>query len=373
MTLTRRQLLTFALTAAIPGLPAIVCAQVSDLSLKLQQSSESLPYSSLEEVQAYIEETSAATQLPKNFIADTLDLATYSPRVEQLMTPKPKAAGAAPRSNWAAYRRRMVNRTRIQGGCLFLDENEQAFSDAEDQFGVPRDFVAAIIGIETVYGRNQGGFRVLDALCTLSFDYKRRADYFRKELTEFLLLVREQNLDPTSVLGSFAGAIGMVQFMPSSVRKLAVDYDHDGKIDLVNSPADAVGSVANYLANSGWVRGLPAYFTCTPETGANLGLVKGGIQPNTTLGEVLKNGFVPDLEIDLPDDEPLLIVNLPTKDPDGNPMTEYRLGTRNFAAILSYNRSYFYASAVADLAQEIETASMDKEASEMAESSSAAT
>ena len=252
MPLSRRNLLTLLLTAAIPGLPAAVCAQLPDPALRKTESSEDTSYPAMPEVQAYIEETAAATQLPKSFIEEVLSQATYSARVEQLMTPKPRKPNApktAVRGDWRVYQHRMVGKSRIEKGSEFLEENDEAFGKAEDRYGIPRDIVASIIGVETVYGRNQGSFRVLDSLCTLTFDYKRRADYFRTELTEFLLLLREQHLDPATVYGSFAGAIGMGQFMPSSVRKYAVDFDGDGQIDLVGSSADAIGSVANYLSS----------------------------------------------------------------------------------------------------------------------------
>lgn len=373
MPFTRRDLLSIAIAAAVPGVPAAVCAQAADTD-RTNESSERLPYSEMEEAKAWIEKTAAETGLPRDFIADTLDLASYSPRVEQLMTPKKRWAGSASgtyRANWRGYRRRMVDAARVKRGLAFLEENERGFDEAEDRFGVPRDIVAAIIGIETVYGRSQGSFRVLDTLCTLSFDYKRRAEYFRKELAQFLLLVREQNLEPLSVLGSFAGAIGMGQFMPSSIRKLAVDFDGDGRIDLLHSPADAIGSVANYLTANGWVRGLPPYLGCKAGPSADLSAAKGGVSVSTTLAEVLKAGFVPDFEVDLPEDEPLMVVDLPTADEDGNLLTEYRLGTRNFQAILTYNRSYFYASAVSDLALEIEAASMKAAESRMMSEASA--
>lgn len=254
----------------------------------------------------------------------------------------------------------MVGKSRIEKGSEFLEENDEAFGKAEDRYGIPRDIVASIIGVETVYGRNQGSFRVLDSLCTLTFDYKRRADYFRTELTEFLLLLREQHLDPATVYGSFAGAIGMGQFMPSSVRKYAVDFDGDGQIDLVGSSADAIGSVANYLSSHGWVRGLPPFFSCTPDSDADMRLVTGGITTDTTFDHALRAGFIPDFELNIPGDEPLMIVDLPYRDQDGKQATEYRLGTRNFQTILNYNHSYFYASAVSDLAEEIETISMDR-------------
>lgn len=372
MPLSRRNLLTLLLTAAIPGLPAAVCAQLPDPALRNTESSEDTSYPAMPEVQAYIEETAAATQLPKSFIEEVLSQATYSARVEQLMTPKPRKPNApktAVRGDWRVYQQRMVGKSRIEKGSEFLEENDEAFGKAEDRYGIPRDIVASIIGVETVYGRNQGSFRVLDSLCTLTFDYKRRADYFRTELTEFLLLLREQHLDPATVYGSFAGAIGMGQFMPSSVRKYAVDFDGDGQIDLVGSSADAIGSVANYLSSHGWVRGLPPFFSCTPDSDADMRLVTGGITTDTTFDHALRAGFIPDFELNIPGDEPLMIVDLPYRDQDGKQATEYRLGTRNFQTILNYNHSYFYASAVSDLAEEIETISMDSAAASMASSS----
>ena len=187
MPLSRRNLLTLLLTAAIPGLPAAVCAQLPDPALRKTESSEDTSYPAMPEVQAYIEETAAAPQLPKSFIEEVLSQATYSARVEQLMTQKPRKPNApktAVRGDWRVYQHRMVGKSRIEKGSEFLEENDEAFGKAEDRYGIPRDIVASIIGVETVYGRNQGSFRVLDSLCTLTFDYKRRADYFRTELTE---------------------------------------------------------------------------------------------------------------------------------------------------------------------------------------------
>lgn len=368
MKVSRRDLLAFMLAAAIPGVPAGVLAQMPDPSIRSTESASEVPYLSMPEVQSYIEETVAQTSLPRDYVESVILLASYSPRVEQLMTPKPRDPSkpkTASRGNWASYRKRMVGGTRVKRGLRFLEENDDAFEEAEDRFGIPRDVVAAIIGIETVYGRNQGSFRVLDTLCTLSFDYKRRADYFRSELTEFLLLIRQQGFDPSSIYGSFAGAIGMAQFMPSSIRRYAIDLDRDGKADISNSSADAIGSVANYLQKKGWVKGLPVYFPCTPTPKADTSIVDGGLTVSTTFAKALKAGFIPDLELTLTDDEPLMVVDLPYRDSDGEEATEYRLGTRNFQTILTYNHSYFYASAVADLADEIEAESIRTAETEM--------
>jgi membrane-bound lytic murein transglycosylase B len=200
-----------------------------------------------------------------------------------------------------------------------------------------------------------GGFRTLDVLLTLSFDYLRRADYFRGELEEFLLLAREQRLDPVTVRGSFAGAIGTPQFMPSSIRRWAVDFDGDGRIDLVNSLDDSIGSVANFLAAHGWQKDepilVPASLGADAEEGAFDTLIEqfgGGIRAETPWSILAGLGVEADASLAL--DTPVLLIDLPLTDADGTQRRDYRIGTRSFSAILHYNRSYFYATAVSELA-----------------------
>jgi membrane-bound lytic murein transglycosylase B len=247
---------------------------------------------------------------------------------------------------WFEFRRRMVDSLRVEAGVRFWTEHAATLERAGREFGVPPEIIVATIGIETLYGRHMGNVRVLDALATLAFDYPPRAQFFRGELEQYLLLVREAPLDPLVLRGSFAGAIGIPQFLPSSYRKYAVDFDGDGRVDLVNSVADAIGSVANYYRSFGWRTGagvlLPA------EAGeADLGpLLAGGIKPHITVREVRDRGVVIQASAD-PDDE-VTVFRVETEDG-----TALWLGLHNFYVITRYNRSINYAMAVHELAERI--------------------
>ena len=200
-----------------------------------------------------------------------------------------------------------------------------------------------------------GTWRVIDALSTLAFDYPPRAEFFRGELEQYLLFARDAGIDVFSVRGSYAGAIGIPQFMPGSYRRFAVDFDGDGAIDLRASPADAIGSVANFLAKHGWRRGerveLPARIAGGNAVGnagdAHRALVDAGIEPKTPLSDLKRFGV--ETRTDLALDTPVALIELESP----GAATEYRLGLRNFFVLTRYNRSVLYASAVYDLAQEI--------------------
>ena len=269
--------------------------------------------------------------------------ARYSATVERLMQPPIPFA----QRNWLEYRNRYIEPARIDAGLAFWLAHRAALGRAEDQFGVPAEIIVAIIGIETYYGRNTGNFRTLDVFTTLTFDYPRRADFYRREFEEFLLLAREQKADPTAFRGSFAGAIGLPQFMPGSIRRWAVDFDGDGRIDLLGSPADAIGSVANFLAAHGWQRGQPIMLEVESDE-ATVDALGRGILPTTSWSSALAAGVVGDLPLAL--DTPVLLIDLPLTGTDGEPTRVYRIGTVNFSAILHYNRSYFYAAAVTEFA-----------------------
>ncbi|OII56879.1 lytic murein transglycosylase B, partial [Pseudomonas putida] len=156
---------------------------------------------------------------------------------------------------WKDYRPMFITDARIARGVDFWRQHEAVLARAEQEYGVPAQYIVAIIGVETFFGRNTGNYRVIDALSTLGFDYPPRAEFFRKELREFLLLAREEQLDPLTLKGSYAGAMGLPQFMPSSFRNFAVDFDGDGHINIWNNPDDAIGSVASYFKRHGWVAG----------------------------------------------------------------------------------------------------------------------
>ncbi len=250
------------------------------------------------------------------------------------------------RKSWRAYRARFLGPVRIREGLRFWDENESWLALATARYGVPPEIIVAIIGVETMYGRITGDVRVVDALSTLAFDYPRRAEYFRSQLEQFLLYVRDERLDAFSLRGSFAGAIGLPQFMPGSIRRYAVDLDGDGHVDLRNNAADAIGSVGNFLAEHGWRSGEPVVFNARYGSESRLSpLVDAGIRPQFTIAELADYGVASREPVSV--HLPLALIDLP----NGDDETSYFLGAQNFYVITRYNRSSFYAMAVYDLAR----------------------
>ncbi len=279
------------------------------------------------------------------FIAAELDAMFAHVRrddsVLRLIAPPPRDF----RRSWRSYRARFLDPVRIREGARFWNENESWLALASARYGVPPEIIVAIIGVETMYGRITGDVRVVDALTTLAFDYPRRADYFRSELEQFVLFVRDEQLDAFSLRGSYAGAIGLPQFMPGSIRRYAVDLDGDGHVDLRGNTADAIGSVGNFLAAHGWRSGEPIVFRARYDRESRLApLVEAGIQPRFTIGELANYG-VASVE-PVPPGLPLALIDLP----NGDDTTSYFLGAPNFYVITRYNRSSFYAMAVHDLA-----------------------
>jgi len=299
-------------------------------------------YLARSEVQQFIDELVTTHGFERTRVERWLQQARYSANVERLMQP-PIPFG---QRNWIEYRDRYIEPTRINAGIAFWQANADALARAELQFGVPAEIIVSIIGIETYFGRITGNFRTLDVFTTLAFDYPRRADFYRTEFVEFLLLAREQKVDPASFRGSFAGAIGLPQFMPGSIRRWAVDFDGDGRINLLGSEADAIGSVASFLAAHGWERGQPIAFEVSADE-AMVDALGRGIEARTTWSSALAAGVVGDLPLSL--DTPVLLIDLPLLR-NGEPDRDYRIGTVNFSALLNYNRSYFYATAVAEYA-----------------------
>jgi membrane-bound lytic murein transglycosylase B len=252
--------------------------------------------------------------------------------------------------SWRQYRANFVNARRIEAGVAFWRANAATLERAAREFGVAPEIVVAIIGVETEYGRNTGNFRVLDALATLAFDYPRRAEYFRSELEQFLLYTRESGLDATALRGSYAGAIGLAQFMPASIRRFGVDFDGDGRRDLRASRADAIGSVANFLAAHGWVAGAPAAVAASVRGDGHRAFVNGEVVP-IHRPEVLRAAGV-EFAAAIDPDAPCVLIELDS--PDAPPV--HLVGLQNFYALTRYNRSSFYAAAVNDLADEIKVA-----------------
>lgn len=260
---------------------------------------------------------------------------------------------ASPRArSWQAYRTNFINDRHIAEGLRFAAQHADALARAEREYGVPQEIIVAIVGIETFYGRNMGKWRVIDALATLAFDYPPRAEFFRSELEAYLLFARDADLDVLGVRGSYAGAIGIPQFMPGSYRRWAVDYDGDGVARLRSSPVDAIGSVANFLRSHGWVPGEPVVYAAEIGTADVAPLLAQGIKPARTLAELATAGVVVRADPAAKPGALAALIELETPDR----ASEYRVGLDNFYVITRYNRSSFYASAVYDLSEALRAA-----------------
>jgi membrane-bound lytic murein transglycosylase B len=247
--------------------------------------------------------------------------------------------------SWDSYRALFVNPRHIDAGLAFWEAHRAVLERAAKQYGVPEEIVVAILGVETFYGRNTGRFRVADALTTLAFDYPPRADFFRAELEHFLLLARDAELDVFSVRGSYAGAMGIPQFMPGSQRRYAVDFDRDGAVDLRSSASDAIGSVGNFLKEHGWLTGQPISVPAEVSGDGYRALLAAGIEPSTAADELPRYAVQPRGEV--PAQARVALIELESPESRAR---EYRLGLQNFYVLTRYNRSAMYASAVADLA-----------------------
>ena len=259
--------------------------------------------------------------------------------------------------SWKNYRAIFVNPQRIIAGQHFMEQNAAVLRRAGAEFGVPEEIIAAIIGVETVYGRNMGNFRIVDALATLAFDYPPRGEYFRSELEHYLLFARDEGVDVFSLRGSYAGAYGLPQFMPRSLRQFALDYDGDAHANLSRSTADAIGSVGNFLREHGWQRGEPIAFPVKLEGDAWRKFADGSIKPSQRPADLAAAGVTtlapPEA---IKPDTPLVLVELETP---GQP-SEFRAALENFYVITRYNRSSFYAAAVMDLAAALQGPPLDE-------------
>ena len=247
---------------------------------------------------------------------------------------------------WYKYRRNFINTKRIKEGVQFWQRNAKALRQAETTYGVPAEIIVAIIGVETIYGKITGNYRVIDALKTLSFHYARRADFFRSELEHYLLLTREERLNPLTQKGSYAGAMGIGQFMPSSFRRYAVDFDGDGKRNIWTNKNDAIGSVANYFRQHGWQAQQPVMKPTQVRPEAIEALLALEFEPKYTLRQLKQRGL--QYHGDESNNTLGMFVDLETEQG-----TAYWLGFQNYYVITRYNHSKRYAMAVYQLAQEI--------------------
>ncbi len=284
-------------------------------------------------------------ELRHGFKADELisQFAQFRPNATVLKLIKPPASPL--QRSWERYRPRFLNDRRIDRGVQFWQENGAQLAKAQAVYGVPAEIIVAIIGVETEYGRNMGGFSVFEALSTLAFNYPRRAEFFRTELEQFLLLARENNLNPLAVKGSFAGAIGIPQFMPGSQRRYAVDFDGDQRVDLGNSVDDAIGSVGRFLEQHGWQAGQPVAVSANINGTPDNSLIQAGIRPTLKVAELAEKG----IRANSDPEATAALIDLVSPGRE----TEYWLGFENFYVITRYNRSSFYAMSVFQLGEEI--------------------
>jgi membrane-bound lytic murein transglycosylase B len=247
---------------------------------------------------------------------------------------------------WHEFRSRYVDEARINGGVRFWREHAATLARARREYGVPEEIIVATIGAETLYGRNTGGFGVLEALSMLAFHYPPRAELFRSELEQYLLLAREGRFDAAKMKGSYAGAIGIPQFLPSSYRRFAVDFNGDGKRDLVKSTADAIGSVANYYRSHGWRAGETIAVPAEVGPGGARALLEMGVKPQLKISELKRRGVSPAAPVDDDAEAALFVVETESGQ-------LYWLALNNFHVITRYNRSINYALAVTELAREL--------------------
>ena len=311
------------------------------------------PYSERPEAMQFADDLAARRGLDPAWVRDAMGQAQQLPTVTRLMQPPAKTFV----KNWRVYRSRFIDPIRIEAGVRFWRANQSTLARAEKDYGVPAEIIVGIIGVETIYGRDTGSFRVMDALSTLAFDFPashpraaERSAYFKGELEQFLTLQNRRSADPLAPRGSYAGAMGMPQFMPTSVAKYAVDYDGDGNVDLWGSPADVIGSVANYFKAFNWQPGMPTHYPVSFEA-AQLdmnALMAPDILPTfsvasfTAKGAVLQGPALQHLG-------PLALIELQ----NGGDAPRYVAGTENFYAITRYNWSSYYAMAVIELGQEV--------------------
>ncbi|MDH5205661.1 MAG: lytic murein transglycosylase B [Hylemonella sp.] len=320
------------------------------------KSSEQQPrYSSRPEAMALADDIAVRQGLDRQWVRRAIGRSTLQPQVIKLMTPAP----ASTPKNWAQYRSRVVDPVRIKAGVRFWRAHRKTLARAERRFGVPAEIIVGILGVETLYGRHMGSYRVIDTLATLAFDFpsehpraQQRSEFFKKELEYLLSLRRQHGINPLKIEGSYAGAMGMSQFMPSSWAKYAIDFDGDGRVNLFKT-ADAIGSVANYFRNFKWQPGMPTHFSVDfdPQRLDMDALLEPDIRPTFDVTRMAAKGVMLD-DHGQRHSGLLALVELP----NGEASPTYVAGTENFYAITRYNWSSQYAMAVIELGRAVASA-----------------
>ena len=301
-------------------------------------------YASDPQVQSFIDEMVVRHGFKKQELEEAF---SHAHRVDSILEAMRRPAEK--KLAWYEYRKIFLTKSRIEGGVSYWNQHAEVLAQAEKTYGVDAQVIVAIIGVETRYGGNTGKYRVLDALSTLAFDYPPRSKFFRGELEQYLLLARANHIDLLSTTGSYAGAMGYGQFMPSSYQRYAVDFDRDGKRDLWDSPMDIVGSVANYLHEHGWQPGQTVTLRASVTGTRYESVLEQGLKPETPVKTLRAEGIVPAKP--LPDGMLAALISL---EQENGP--EYWLGLNNFYVITRYNHSPLYAMAVYQLSEEIRQA-----------------
>jgi membrane-bound lytic murein transglycosylase B len=342
-----------ASTAGIALAKDVKRTQKTPYSANQVQAAEGEPYASRAEAMQFADDLAARRNLDPSWVREQIGRARNLPTVARLMQPPAKSFV----KNWRVYRSRFIDPIRIEAGARFWRANLASLERAEKQYGVPAEIIVGIIGVETIYGRDTGSFRVMDALATLAFDFpsnhpraSERTDFFKGELEQFLTLQNRRSSDPFEPRGSFAGAMGMPQFMPSSWVKYAIDFDGDGNIDLWNNPADVIGSVANYFKAFNWQPGMPTHYPVRFDP-ARLDLqtlMAPDILPTFSVSSFTAKGAVLEGQA-LQHQGQLALIELL----NGPNEPSYVAGTENFYVITRYNWSSYYAMAVIELGREV--------------------
>lgn len=354
----RRPLLitTVLLAASALSLPAWAQSPIKKKSVSERNSQRGVPYAGNEEAMRWADDVTQRRGLDREWVRRAVERAQFLPVVARLMQPAPPGTP----KNWRVYRSRFIEPARVAAGVKFWQDNRVVLERAESQYGVPAEIIVGILGVETIYGQQMGNFRVIDALATLAFNFPdshpraaERRDYFRAELEHFLVLQDQLQADPLKPLGSYAGAMGMPQFMPGSWLRWAVDFDGDGRIDLARSAADAIASVANYFRSYGWQPGMPTHYPVSFDTATldREALLAPDILPTFSVASFVAKGGMLDGPA-LAHKGPLALVELQ----NGDAEPQYLAGTENFYVITRYNWSSYYAMAVIELAREVKEA-----------------
>ena len=331
-------------SAALLAATALVAGGLASGILGAESTAAPASYAERPEVRAFIDEMVVEHGFDPRSLRRLFAQVRYQPQVIAAIS---RPVVSPPK--WYEFAPRFLAPERVDAGVAFWRAHDATLARAEQDFGVPPEIVVAIIGVETYYGRYPGNYRVIDALTTLAFDYPRRAEFFRGELKQFLLLTRERDMSPLEPKGSYAGAMGLPQFMPGSMRRYALDYDFDGSIDLAGDADDAIGSVANYLLRYGWQRGQPLMVPALIDEDARdaaLARLGDGVSEPRALDAWQAEGVS---AFELSADLAAGPVGLLMLEEDGGP--SYWLVFNNWFVVTRYNRSRLYASAVAELAQ----------------------